>query len=171
MTALTLFFLSSVAVVGATLVAAWIKRPEVPSVPPSELPAEVPPRFDGEPRLKVSDAQAQAFMGALVALGRVDGVLSGPELAVLRAVAAHHGFALDEEALMAEEHDPSRALDLVRAVASTPFRQAAASPPADVARGFLVAARRLAAADGAPDTRADELLARYERQLGEPHAR
>jgi tellurite resistance protein len=171
MTALTFFFLTSVAVVGTTLVAAWIKRPVVPRVPPSELPAEVPPRFDGEPKLKLSEAQAQAFMGALVALGRVDGVLSGPELAVLRAVAAHHGFALDEEALLSEEHDPSHALDLVRTVASTPFRQAAASAPAEVARGFLVAARRLASADGAPDTRADELLARFEQQLGESPTR
>ena len=32
-------------------------------------------------------------MGALVALGRVDGQVTGAELAVLRAIAARHGMA------------------------------------------------------------------------------
>ena len=134
----------------------------------SESSEEPPPTpsFKGEPRLQITPAQELAFMGALVALGRADGALSGPELDVLRAVAAHHGFALHEEALMSEDHDPERALELVRTVAATPFRHAATSPPAEVARGFLVAARRLAAADGTFDARRDELLERFERVFG-----
>lgn len=170
MSVLAFFIILGVAVVGGTAAATLRMRPRDPRRSPRDGGDDLPtPSFAGEPRLRVSDSQAQAFMGALVALGRADGVLTGAELAVLRAVADHHGFVLDEVELMSEEHDASRALELVRGVASTPFRQSAMSPPAEVARGFLLAARRLAAADGTSDARVDDLLAHFEKLLGEGH--
>lgn len=170
MSVVALFILLGVTVVGGTAAATLRVRARDPRRPRADARDEAPPpSFAGEPKLRVSDSQAQAFMGALVALGRADGVLTGAELDVLRAVADHHGFVLDEVELMSEEHDASRALDLVRGVASTPFRQSATSPPAEVARGFLFAARRLASADGTSDARVDDLLTHFEQLLGEGH--
>ncbi len=168
MLALVVFFCAAVTVIGGSVVTALVKRPKPLDLPPVDPVDERPPTptFEGEPRLQITPSQEIAFMGALVALGRADGALSGPELAVLRAVAAHHGFDLHEEALMSEDHDPERALDLVRTVTATPFRQAATSPPSEVARGFLLAARRLAAADGTFDASRDALLERFEAALG-----
>lgn len=170
MSVVAFFILLGVAVVSGTAAATLRLRASDPrraGRDPSDDAAPV--SLAGEPKLRVSDSQAQAFMGALVALGRADGVLTGAELAVLRAVADHHGFVLDEVELMSEEHDASRALELVRGVASTPFRQSATSPPAEVARGFLSAARRLASADGTSDARVDALLTHFEQLLGDGH--
>lgn len=100
--------------------------------------------------LVLTDELARAYLGALLAVARVDGVINTAESQVLREIAdpVTAGLDIDFEDILMSQVTPSTVARTVTAARSAPYRDGAGTPLAEIATAFASAARRVAEADG-----------------------
>jgi tellurite resistance protein len=101
-------------------------------------------------KLVLDDTMARAYLGALLAVARVDGVVNPAESRVLRDIAEPIASAvgIEFEDILMSQVTPASVERAVSSSRTAPYRDGSRSPLPEIGAAFADAARRVAEADG-----------------------
>jgi hypothetical protein len=118
--------------------------------------------------LVLTDKLFENFLGGLLAVCRVDGLVNRVELDALSAIGAElrPGSEIDVESLLLTDVTPDSLAASVAGGSNAPYRAEVSSPPEAVAQAFLDAAMRIASIDGDVGENETQIIRRFARALG-----